>query len=381
MGTATVATGRHQRVRVEGGPQPDSSLKGLILSGGKGSRLRPFTYTSAKQLVPIANKPVLFYVIEQMVEAGIRDIGIVVGDTADQVMAAVGDGSAFGARVTYIRQEAPLGIAHAVKVSRDYLGDSRFLLYLGDNFVLGGVKAFVDRFRRNGANCQILLHPVENPQAFGVAEFVDGRLVRIMEKPTQPPTNLAVIGVYLFDSHVFEAVEQLKPSPRGELEITDTIQYLLDKGFRVEAEVLDRYWIDTGKMGDILEANRMVLQTLPSRCQGDVDEMSRIYEPVIVEEGVRVVNSILRGPLIIAPGTEIVDCYIGPHTAIGPGCRLKGVRIGDSVVMENTVIQDMHWPIEHSLIGRYVTLKGGHSVGGSYSLTLGDHSQIEMPEG
>ena len=357
-----------------------STLKGLVLSGGKGSRLRPFTYTSAKQLVPIANKPVLFYAIEQLVECGIRDIAIVVGDTADQIRAAVGDGSAFGASVEYIEQDAPLGIAHAVKIARDYMGETPFVLYLGDNFLIGGVKSFVDRFRENGANCQILLHPVKNPEAFGIAEFVDGRLTRIVEKPSSPPSNLAVIGIYMFDRHVFEAVDRIKPSARGELEITDTIQYLIDKGLNVQGEALDRYWIDTGKMDDILEANRMVLQSLPPSNRGEVDERSRVYEPVILEEGARVTNSVLRGPLIIGADTEVVDSFIGPFTAINHHCRLKGVRVGGSIILENTIIEDTHWPIEHSLIGRYVTLRGGQAVGGSYSLTLGDHSQIEMPD-
>ncbi|HEU4760432.1 MAG TPA: glucose-1-phosphate thymidylyltransferase [Dehalococcoidia bacterium] len=356
-------------------------MKGLVLSGGKGSRLRPFTYTSAKQLVPIANKPVLFYAIEQLVEAGIRDIAIVVGDTADQIRAAVGDGSAFGACVHYIEQEAPLGIAHAVKIARDYMGESPFVLYLGDNFILGGISSFVDGFRASGANCQILLHPVPNPEAFGIAEFVDGRVARVIEKPAEPPSNLAVIGIYMFDRHVFQAVDNLKPSGRGELEITDTIQYLIDGGLRVRAEVLDRYWIDTGKMDDILEANRVVLQTLAPRCDGQVDERSRVYDPVILEPGARVLNSVLRGPLIIGRDTEVVDSFIGPATAISDHCRLKGVRIGDSIILEHTTIEDIHWPIEHSLIGRYVTLRGGQAVGGSYSLTLGDHSQIQMPEG
>ena len=356
-----------------------STLKGLILSGGKGSRLRPFTYTNAKQLVPIANKPVLFYTIEQLVECGVRDIAIVVGDTAEQIRAAVGDGSAFGARVEYIQQDAPLGIAHAVKIARDYMGETPFVLYLGDNFVLGGVKSFVDRFRESGANCQILLHPVNNPQAFGIAEFVDGRVTRIVEKPASPPSNLAVIGIYMFDHHVFEAVEQIKPSARGELEITDTIQYLIDKGLRVQTEVLDRYWIDTGKMDDILEANRVVLQTLTPANQGQVDERTRVYEPVILEKGARVVNSVLRGPLVIGEDTEVIDSYVGPFTSISHHCRLKGVRVGGSIILEHTSIEDIHWPIEHSLIGRYVTLRGGQAVGGSYSLTLGDHSQIEMP--
>jgi glucose-1-phosphate thymidylyltransferase len=356
-----------------------STLKGLILSGGKGSRLRPFTYTNAKQLVPIANKPVLFYAIEQLVECGIRDIAIVVGETAEQIREAVGDGSAFGASVDYIHQDAPLGIAHAVKIARDYMGETPFVLYLGDNFLLGGVKSFVDRFRENGANCHILVHPVSNPQAFGIAEFVDGRVARIVEKPASPPSNLAVIGIYMFDRHVFEAVERISPSGRGELEITDTIQYLIDKGLDVQAEVLDRYWIDTGKMDDILEANRMVLQSLTPNNQGQVDERTRVYDPVILKKGARVVNSVLRGPLVIGEDTEVVDSFVGPFTSIDHHCRLKGVRVGGSIILEHTTIEEIHWPVEHSLIGRYVTLRGGHAVGGSYSLTLGDHSQIEMP--
>ena len=357
------------------------TLKGLILSGGKGSRLRPFTYTSAKQLVPIANKPVLFYTIEQLVECGITDIAIVVGDTADQIRAAVGDGSAFGASVEYIQQDAPLGIAHAVKIARDYMGETPFVLYLGDNFLLGGVKPFVDSFRENGANCQILLHPVKNPQAFGIAELVDGRVTRIVEKPASPSSNLAVIGVYMFDQHVFEAVERIKPSARGELEITDTIQYFIDKGLDVQAELLDRYWIDTGKMDDILEANRMVIQSLEPSNRGQVDERTRIYEPVILEKGARVVNSVLRGPLVIGEKTEIIDSYVGPFTTIDHHCRLKGVRVEGSIILENTSIEDIHWPIDRSLIGRHVTLRGGQAVGGSYSFTLGDHSEIGMPEG
>ncbi len=376
----TKATESTPRKLSRGRRDSHAALKGLILSGGKGSRLRPFTYTGAKQLVPIANKPVLFYTIEQLVECGIRDIAIVVGDTAEQIRASVGDGSAFGARVEYIQQEAPLGIAHAVKIAREYIGESSFVLYLGDNFLLGGVKPFVDRFRENGANCQILLHPVENPQAFGIADFVDGRIVRVIEKPASPPSNLAVIGIYMFDHHVFEAVERIKPSARGELEITDTIQYLIDSEFDVQAEVLDRRWIDTGKMDDILDANRMVLQSLTPANDGQVDERTRVYEPVILEKGARVVNSVLRGPLVIGEDTEVVDSYVGPFTSISHHCRLKGVRVGSSIVLEHTTMENTHWPIERSLIGRFVTLRGGHAVGGSYSLTLGDHSQIEMPE-
>ncbi len=377
----TTATSQKRTPASAGPGGPERRLKGLVLSGGKGSRLRPFTYTNAKQLVPIANRPVLFYALDQLVECGITDVGIIVGDTADQVKAAVGDGSAFGASVTYIHQEAPLGIAHAVKVARDFLGDSPFVLYLGDNFVLGGIKPYVEGFLKSGSNGLILLHPVDNPQAFGIAEMRDGKVCRIVEKPAHPPSNLAVIGVYILDRNIFDIIETLQPSGRGELEITDALQGLIDGGFRLDALVMDRYWIDTGKMDDILSANRIVLDTITHRCQGHTDERSRVYEPVILEPGSKVINSVLRGPIAIGPGTEVIDSYIGPHTSIDRGCRIRGCRIENSVVMEDTTIEDVHWPIVQSMIGRSVYLKGSHGVGSGYSLTLGDHSRIEMPDG
>ena len=374
--TAT-ATGASQE-GTEGG---SDRIKGLILSGGKGSRLRPFTYTNAKQLVPIANKPVLFYAIEQLVESGITDIGVIVGDTGDQVKAAVGDGKQFGADVTFIQQDAPLGIAHAVKTAQGYLGQSPFVLYLGDNFVLGGIKSYVERFMDNDGGSQILLHRVDNPRSFGIAELVEGRVAKIVEKPADPPSDLAVIGIYLLRPAVFEVIDRLKPSGRGELEITDALQGLIDSGQRVDAEVLDRYWIDTGKMDDILNANAMVLGTIEHRIEGDTDERSRVFEPVIVEAGAGVTNSVLRGPLIVGAGTEIIDSYIGPNSSIDSGCRIKGCRIENSVVMENTAIEDIDWPIVKSMVGREVELRGSHGVGAGYRLTLGDHSRIEMPDG
>jgi len=378
VSTTVATTERSSGTSAAGGR--DERARGLILSGGKGSRLRPFTYTNAKQLVPIANKPVLFYAIEQLVEAGITDIGIVVGDTGDQVREAVGDGGALGARVTFIQQDVPLGIAHGVKIARDFLGRSRFVLYLGDNFVLGGIKDYVDSFVAEG-NSRILLHPVENPRDFGIAELTGGRVVKIVEKPKKPASNLAVIGIYLLEPSVFDVIETLQPSARGELEITDALQGLLDRGLRVDASVMDRYWIDTGKMDDMLNANRRVIATLEARCDGEIDERSRVYDPVIVGPGAKVVNSVLRGPLIIGAGAEITDSYIGPSTAIDHGCRIKGCRIEDSIVMEDTVIEDIHWPIVKSMIGRRVELRGAHGVGSGYSLTLGDHSRIEMPDG
>ena len=374
--TATATTGASDGVTGRNG-----GLKGLILSGGKGSRLRPFTYTNAKQLVPIANKPVLFYAIEQLVESGITDIGVIVGDTAEQVQSAVGDGKQFGADVTFIHQDAPLGIAHAVKTAQGYLGQSPFILYLGDNFVLGGIKSYVERFVGAGDGSQILLHKVEDPQSFGIAELADGRVTNIVEKPSEPKSDLAVIGIYMLRPSVFDVIDHLKPSGRGELEITDALQGLIDGGQRVDAEVLDRYWIDTGKMDDILNANEMVLGTIDHRIEGEVDERSRVHEPVIVEKGAYVQNSVLRGPLIVAAGTHIIDSYIGANTSIDSGCQIKGCRIEGSVVMEDTVIEDIHWPIVKSMIGRNVELRGGDSVGSGYSLTLGDHSRIEMPDG
>jgi glucose-1-phosphate thymidylyltransferase len=268
-----------------------------------------------------------------------------------------------------------------VATARDYLGGSRFVLYLGDNFVLGGVKSYVDAFAAGDACSCILLHPVEDPQSFGIAQFIDGKVSRIIEKPASPPSNLAVIGVYMLDHKVFGVIETLQPSGRGELEITDALQGLIDGGHQVDAEIMDRYWIDTGKMDDILNANRKVIGTLTPRCDGQLDERSRVYEPVIIEPGAKVVNSVLRGPLIIGPNTEIVDSYIGPFTSIDHGCRIKGCRIEDSIVMEASVIEEIHWPIVKSMIGRLVELRGSHGVGGGYSLTLGDHSRIEMPDG
>lgn len=378
MTTTAATTGRTAAPATGSGD--DGRLKGLVLSGGKGSRLRPFTYTNAKQLVPIANKPVIFYAIEQLVESGITEIAIVIGDTGEQVKACVGDGEQFGASITYIQQDAPRGIAHGVAIARDFLGDSRFVMYLGDNFVMGGIRSYVESFAANSACSQILLHPVPNPEAFGIAEMADGAVKRIVEKPKELMGNLAVIGIYMFDPSVHDVIATLKPSWRDELEITDAIQGLLDRGLNVSAEVMDRYWIDTGKMDDMLNANRMVLSALAPRCDGELDEKSRVYEPVVIEAGARVKNSVLRGPLIIGRDSQIIDSYIGPNTAIDARCRIKGCRIEDSIVMEDSRIEDMHWPLVKSMVGRFVEMQGAHTSGGAYSLTLGDHSRIEMPD-
>lgn len=353
-------------------------MKGLVLAGGKGTRLRPLTYTGAKQLVPIANKPVLFYAIENLVDAGIEEIGIIVGDTQDQVRAAVGDGSRWGARVTYIEQDQPLGIAHAVKIAQSFVGDDRFVLFLGDNFIREGITPLVDAFRRGEANCGIILYKVPNPQDFGVAMLEGQRVVRLVEKPKEAVSDLAVIGIYFFDPHVFEAVNAIQPSRRGELEITDTIQYLIDRGCVVDAHRLDSVWIDTGKMEDILEANRLILERLEQRIDGRVDAASKIEGRVVVEQGAEVVNSVIRGPAVIGERTKIVDSYVGPFSSIDHDCVVQGAEVEHSIVLDNSQILDVETRIDESLIGRNVRIHRAQMRPRAYKLMLGDYSKLSI---
>ena len=351
-------------------------LKALILSGGKGTRLRPLTYTGAKQLVPLANKPVLFYVIEDIVAAGITDIGVVVGDTADQIRKAVGDGTDFGARITFIDQDRPAGLAHAVKIARDFLSDDKFVMYLGDNFIQGGIAGFVDEFRDSSANARVLLYKVPNPEQFGVAEIEDDRIVGLEEKPRIPRSDLALVGIYLFDSHIHQAVDSIAPSWRGELEITDAISWLVDHGFDVRPQELTGWWIDTGKMEDMLDANRLVLQDIARDISGIVAEDCTIQGNVVVSPGATIIGSTLRGPLIIGPGTRIENSYVGPFSAIGADCLIRQSEIQHSIVMERTKIIDVPNRIEDSLIGRDVELTRSTSKPVAYKMMLGDHSRV-----
>jgi glucose-1-phosphate thymidylyltransferase len=352
--------------------------KAVILSGGRGTRLRPITHTSAKQLVPIANKPILFYGIEAIRDAGIMDIGIVVGDTAGEIQAAVGDGSKFGVKATYIRQEAPLGLAHAVKISREFVGKDRFVVYLGDNLIIDGVKSFVKQFETNAPDCQILLAHVPNPQSFGVAELDGERVVRLVEKPTKPKTDLALVGVYMFDESVFEAAENIKPSWRDELEITDAIQYLIEKGADVRFQIITGWWKDTGKLEDMLEANRMLLGRLETKVEGEVDQDSRIDGQVVVDEGSKIVNSILRGPLIIGENTTIVNSYIGPFTSVNYNCEIRGSEVEHSIVLEDSRIVDVGGRIESSLVGKNVVIEKHGRRPKAYKFMVGDYSRIEL---
>jgi glucose-1-phosphate thymidylyltransferase len=353
-------------------------MKGLVLSGGLGTRLRPLTYTGAKQLVPIANKPVLFYALEDLVEAGITDIAIVVGDTHAQIREAVGDGSRFGAQVTYLEQDAPRGIAHGIVIARDFLGDDPFVLFLGDNFLREGIVPFVKAFEREEANAQILLYRVRTPQDFGVAELRDGQIVRVVEKPKEPPSDLAVIGIYMFDHHVHDVVEHLQPSARGELEITDTIQGLIDRGRRVTPQVVSGWWIDTGKKDDMLEANRLILETLDRDVAGTVDADSQVHGKVVIAATASVHNSVIRGPAVIGPGTRLHDAYIGPFTSIDHDCLIESCEIEHSIVLEGSRLIDVPGRIEDSLIGRNVEILRSPHKPKAYKLMLGDFSRVEV---
>jgi glucose-1-phosphate thymidylyltransferase len=367
-------------------------VKGLILSGGAGTRLRPITHTSAKQLVPVANKPILFYGIEDMAAAGIEEIGIIVGDTRAEIMAAVGDGSRFGVRVTYIPQDEPLGLAHCVLIAREFLGDDDFVMYLGDNMLQQGLEGFIERFHQARAaagtptldggaeapSAQILLCPVPDPHRFGVAEVDDrGHVIRLVEKPADPPSNLALVGVYLFTPAVHEAVASIEPSSRGELEITDAIQWLTDHGYVVRHEVLEGWWLDTGKKDPLLESNRRVLESLEPHIGGTIDETSTVDGRVVLEAGASLVRSTVRGPAIIGSGTAVVDSYIGPFTAIAGGCEIRDSEVEHSVVLERSRIVGVHRLMD-SLIGRDVEVTPSPVRPRATRLMVGDHCIIEL---
>jgi len=352
-------------------------MKGLILSGGLGTRLRPLTYTSAKQLVPVANKPILFYGIEALVASAVTDLGIVVGDTKREIMEAVKGGDRWGARVTYVEQEAPLGLAHAVLIARDYLGDDPFVMYLGDNLVKDGIAPFVEAFRRDHPPCQILLARVPNPRQFGVAELREGRVVRLVEKPQHPPSDLALVGVYMFDRSIHEAVRAIRPSARGELEITDAIQWLIDAGKTVRPHIIDGWWKDTGKLEDILEANRIILDTLAPRTEGEV-VASELHGKVVVAEGAKIIRSVVRGPAIIGPGALIEDSYIGPFTSIGDGVVVRESEVEHSIILEGASLTEIGGRIENSLIGKNVRVYRSGGKPRAYNLMLGDRSEIGL---
>jgi glucose-1-phosphate thymidylyltransferase len=356
------------------------ALKGLILSGGAGTRLRPITHTSAKQLVPVANKPVLFYGIEALVEAGITDIGVIIApETGGEIKQAAGDGSAFGASLTYIEQEAPLGLAHALLTAEDFLGRTPFVMYLGDNLLRDGIVELVEAFRRNEPDALILLTPVEDPSSYGVAELNGDRVVRLVEKPKDPPSDLALVGVYMFTPAIFEAAHSIEPSGRGELEITDAIDRLIESDRRVEPHIVKGWWKDTGKLEDMLEANRLVLEDIELRIDGELDADSRVEGRVVIEEGAKLERTIVRGPAIIGAGARLSDAYVGPYTAIDRDVLITGSEIEHSIVLAGSSIRDLHARMEASLLGKNVSLSRSEGMPKTLRFLVGDNANISIP--
>ena len=359
-------------------------LKGLILSGGKGTRLRPITHTSAKQLVPVANKPVLFYGIEAMADAGIEEIGIIIApETGPEIEEVAGDGSRFGVRISYITQDEPLGLAHAVLTAEPFLGTSPFVMYLGDNLLQGGISDLVAAFREHEPDALILLTPVPDPENYGVAELAEapagetGRVVRLIEKPPEPATDLALVGVYMFTSRVHDAARAIEPSPRGELEITDAIQRLVDDGMRVEPHIVRGWWKDTGRLEDMLEANRLILDNVTERIDGELVD-SRVDGRVVIERGARLERTIVRGPAIIGADARLSDCYIGPYTAIGERCEITSSEVEHSILLAGCTVSELNGRMESSLLGRNVTVRRGESQPRAYRFMVGDNSDISI---
>ncbi len=361
-------------------------LKGLILSGGKGTRLRPITHTSAKQLVPVANKPVLFYGIEAMAQAGIEEIGIIIApETGAEIEAVAGDGSRFGVRISYIVQDQPAGLAHAVLTAEPFLAASPFVMYLGDNLLQGGISDLVSAFREHEPDALILLTPVPDPENYGVAELAPagagagavGRVLRLVEKPSKPASDLALVGVYMFTATIHDAARAIAPSARGELEITDAIQYLLDGGMRVEPHIVRGWWKDTGRLEDMLEANRLILDNLLERVEGELID-SQVDGRVVIEPGARLERTIVRGPAIIGTGTLLSDCYIGPYTAIGENCAISGAEVEHSILLSGCTVCDLDGRMESSLLGRNVTVRRGERQPRAYRFLVGDNSDISI---
>ena len=361
------------------------ALKGLILSGGKGTRLRPITHTSAKQLVPVANKPVLFYGIEAMAEAGIEDVAIIIApETGREIEAAAGDGSRFGVRLTYVLQDEPAGLAHAVLTAERFLGQSPVVMYLGDNLLQGGIAELVSAFEENRPDALILLTPVPDPEHYGVAQLAGGgpgeagTVVRLVEKPKEPIGNLALVGVYMFTAAIHDAARSIEPSARGELEITDAIQRLIDDGLRVEPHIVRGWWKDTGRLEDMLEANRLILDNQLERIDGELID-SQVEGRVVIEAGARLQRTTVRGPAIVGAGAQLSDCYVGPYTAIGEGCTINGAEIEHSILLEGCTISGLDGRMESSLLGRGVSIRRGERQPRAYRFMVGDNSDISIP--
>ncbi|MCT7949177.1 glucose-1-phosphate thymidylyltransferase [Ancylothrix sp. C2] len=356
-------------------------MKALILSGGKGTRLRPLTYTGAKQLVPVANKPILWYGLEDIIGAGITEIGIIISpETGEEVKAKTGNGEKFGVNITYILQEKPAGLAHAVKVAQPFLGDDSFIMYLGDNIIQSELQTFLETFKKQDLDALIMLRKVSNPSAFGVAKVDEnGQVLQLIEKPKNPPSNLALVGIYFFSKTIHEAIDNIQPSARGELEITDAIQKLLDWEKPVKACTLEGWWLDTGKKDDLLEANRIILDTqLSPSVKGEVDEKSQIIGRVQIGTGTKVVNSSIRGPVIIGENCYLENCFIGPYTSIADEVTLIEGDLEHSVVLKGAKISGIHQRIVDSVIGQRAQLGVANMRPKALRFMIGDDCQVEL---
>lgn len=333
----------------------------------------------AKQLVPVANKPVIEFGIESIRAAGISDFGIIVGDTAAEVREALGDGKRWNASMTFIQQSAPLGLAHAVASAREFLGDDDFIMYLGDNLIKSSIHELVDSFERERPAASILLTEVPNPSDFGVAEMDGDRVIGLEEKPANPKSHFALVGVYFFDKRIHDVIASLQPSQRGEYEITDAIQGLIDRGLVVNSRVVQGWWKDTGTVEAMLEANRLILEDMDGRIDGEVDEKSRIEGRVSLGSGSRIVNSVIRGPAIIGDNCVLIDCYVGPFTAIDDNCSLHKTELENSIILQDCTLDEVGPRIESSLLGRGATVRRNHSLPRSMSLVMGDSSSVVLP--
>ena len=353
-------------------------MKALITSGGKGTRLRPITHTQNKHLIPIANKPILHYAIESIAQAGIKEVGIVINADNDDVAKAIGDGGKWSVRIHYIPQEAPLGLAHVVKISQDFIGDDSFIFYLGDNMVIGGVQRFIEKFQQEKSNCHLTLSKVKDPSRFGVPELKGNHIIGVEEKPKHPKSEYAVAGIYLYDKSIFEAVNSIKPSTRGELEISDAHQYLLDHQYRITFSEITGWWKDTGKPEDLLEANRLVLSTLKADISGEVDHSSNLAGEVSVGAGSKIISSHIRGPVIIGENTLIENSYVGPYTSILDKTQLRNSEVEFSIIMENCRIENVGIRIESSILGSNVDILKARGIPKTHRFILGTQSMVEL---
>jgi len=353
-------------------------MKALITAGGHGTRLRPITYTQNKHLIPIANKIMLQYAIDYLKDAEIYEIGIIINSNDTSINDVFGDGSGFGVKITYIEQDKPLGLAHVVKISQAFIGDDDFIFYLGDNILVGGLKSFINDFKRMKSNCHLVLSKVSDPNRFGVAEVVNKRIVSIEEKPKYPKSDLAVTGIYLYDSNIFEAVNNIQPSERGELEISDAHQFLIEKGYDLSYSEITGWWKDTGQPSDLLDANRLVLDNIKTKIDADVDSLSNISGEVVVRKGCKIINSTIKGPVTIDDNTIIMDSYIGPFSSIGESCIIKNTKIESSIIMEKCELDAVGRDIQSSLLGKSVKIISSNSKNNYMVLLLGDQSNIEL---